>query len=233
MDSVPGYVSIVFILTTFASVAFLLQSAKYVGLHSLPSRILIFLLPLWIFFQAVLGIGGFYQKSDILPPRIALFAVIPTILLIAAFFAFFRKSFIERLPLKMLTLLHIVRMPVELVLYWLFMAGEVPQVMTFAGRNFDIASGILAPLVAFLAFRGGQTRRWGLVAYNLFGLVLLINIVTIALLSTPGPLQSMAFEQPNRAILFFSIHLAPGDSRADRSFQSFSRTLEAFDRQKC
>jgi hypothetical protein len=203
MEDLPAYVSIVFIVTTFATVAFLLQAAKHVGLQTLPSRILLFLLPLWIFFHAILGVGGFYQKTNILPPRILLFGILPTILLIAVFFVFFRKSFIERLPLRMMTILHLVRIPVELVLYWLFVGGMIPQVMTFEGRNFDILSGLLAPLVAFLAFRGGRINRWLLVAYNLLGLALLINIVTIAVMSLPTPLQSMSFDQPNRAVLFF------------------------------
>jgi len=80
MDAIPGYVSIVFILTTFASVAFLLQLAKRVGLQTLPSRILVFLLPLSILFQTVLGVGGFYQKDDPLLPRIAVFGIPPAIL---------------------------------------------------------------------------------------------------------------------------------------------------------
>ncbi len=203
METVPGYVSIVFILTTFASVAFLLQAAKYVGLNTLPSRILAFLLPLWIISQTILSVGGFYQSTDSLPPRLAVFGAFPALLLIATFFIFFRKSFVEKLPLGLMTMLHAVRIPVEMVLYWLFVAGAVPQVMTFEGRNVDILSGILAPIIAFLAFRGGRTNRWLLIGYNLLGLGLLINIVTIAILSAPFPFQSMSFDQPNRAVLFF------------------------------
>ncbi len=203
VETVPGYVSIVFILTTFASVAFLLQAAKYVGLQTLPSRILVFVLPLWIIFQAILGIGSFYQTTDTLPPRIFLFGVLPAILLIATYFVFFRKSFIERAPIRVMTMLHVVRIPVEMVLYWLFVAGTVPEAMTFEGLNFDILSGILAPLVAFLAFRGRRANKWLLIGYNLFGLALLLNIITIAILSAPFPLQSMSFDQPNRAVLFF------------------------------
>lgn len=203
METVPGYVSIVFILTTFASVAFLLQAAKRVGLQTLPSWILVFLLPLWIIFQTILGVGGFYQTTDTLPPRIAIFGALPALLLIAVFFIFFRKSFVERLPLKMMTVLHVVRIPVELVLYWLFVAGTVPQAMTFEGRNFDILSGILAPLIAFAAFRGKQVRRRLLISYNVLGVCLLVNIVTTAILSVQSPLQTMSFDQPNRAVLFF------------------------------
>jgi len=203
METLPAYVSIVFILTTFAAIAFLLQATKAVGLSKLPSRILIFLLPLWIIFQGVLAVGGFYQKTDVLPPRLALFGVWPTLLLIISYFIFFRRSFIDRLPLKLLTLVHVVRIPVELVLLWLFFGGQVPQMMTFEGRNFDILSGLLALIVYFVAFHGGKTRRSILIAFNLIGLALLVNIVTIAILSLPTPVQRLNFEQPNVAVLYF------------------------------
>lgn len=203
MESLPAYVSIVFILTTFASVGFLLQAVKAVGLQTLPAKILLFLLPLWIVLTGVLGVGGFYQQTGAMPPRMLIAGVLPALLLTAVYFLFFRSTFIERLPLKVLTLLHVVRIPVELVLYWLFVGGQVPQIMTFEGRNFDIASGILAVVVYFAAFRGQTLKRWLLIAYNLLGLALLINIVTIAVLSLPTPLQQMSFDQPNRAVLFF------------------------------
>jgi len=209
MESVPSYVSIAFILTTFAAVAFLLQAVKGVGLRKLPSQILIFLLPLWIFFQAVLSMGGFYQYSSAMPPRIVLFGVLPATLTIVAYFIFFRESFIDKISLRLLTMLHIVRIPVELVLLWLFHNGQVPQLMTFEGRNFDILSGILAPVVYLIAFRGDRTKRGILIAFNILGLILLANIVTIAVLSLPSSFQQLAFEQPNLAVTYFPYSWLP------------------------
>ncbi len=209
MESVPPYVSTVFILTTFAAVAFLLHAAKRVGLGKLPSQILIFLLPLWIFFQAVISMGGFYQDATANPPRLVLFGVLPALLTIVAYVVFFQKSFIDKIPLQMLTMLHIVRIPVEIVLLWLFQNGLVPQLMTFEGWNFDILSGILAPIVYLTAFRGDKTKRGLLIAFNILGLILLANIVTIAVLSLPSPFQQFAFEQPNRAVVLFPYSWLP------------------------
>jgi hypothetical protein len=203
MDGVPAYVSIVFILTTFLTVGFLLQAVKAAGLQTLPVKILLFLLPLWILLTGILSVGGFYLRTDAMPPRMLIAGVLPTLLVIAAYFIFFRKTFVERLPLRLLTLLHVVRIPVELVLYWLFVAGAVPQVMTFEGRNFDIATGILAVILYFAAFRGNGPKRWLLVAFNFLGLLLLANIVSIAVMSLPTPLQLMSFDQPNIAVLYF------------------------------
>ncbi len=209
MESVPSYVSILFILTTFAAVAFLIQAVKTVGVRKVSPQILIFLLPLWIFFQAVISMGGFYQDATALPPRIVLFGVLPALLTIGAYFVFFRESFIDKIPLRLLTMLHIVRIPVEIVLLWLFQNGQVPQLMTFEGRNFDILSGILAPIVYLIAFRGNTTKRGLLIAYNAIGLLLLANIVSIAALSISSPMQQFAFDQPNRAVTFFPYSWLP------------------------
>jgi hypothetical protein len=75
--------------------------------------------------------------------------------------------------------------------------------MTFEGRNPDILSGLTAPLIYWLAFRGGKTNRPLLIIWNLIALGFLINIVTHAFLSFPFPLQQLAFDQPNRAVLYF------------------------------
>ncbi len=209
MENIPAYVSLVFILTTFATVAILLQAIKAVGLDDIPSKLLVFALPLWIVFQTVLAIGGFYQQTDSTPPRIVFFGVLPPVLLIALYFIFFRASFIEKLPLRLLTAIHLVRIPVELTLYWLFGAGQIPRIMTFEGANFDVVSGILALIIMFVAFRGGKTNRPLIIGFNLVGLVLLAIIVTIAALSVESPMQQLSFDQPNRAVSFFPYIFLP------------------------
>jgi len=75
--------------------------------------------------------------------------------------------------------------------------------MTFSGWNFDILSGITAPFIAWFAFRGGKINRAVLIAWNIFALLLLIIIVSIAVLSVPLPIQKFGFEQPNVAVLYF------------------------------
>jgi hypothetical protein len=124
-------------------------------------------------------------------------------LLILLIFVFYSKSFVSQLPLKTLTLLSVVRIPVEIVLFWLFENNQIPQIMTFEGRNFDILSGITAPIIAWLAFRHGKTNRLLLIIWNIFALFLLFNIVATAAFSVPSPIQQLAFEQPNRAVLYF------------------------------
>ena len=203
MESLPPYVSIVFILTTFAAVGFLLRGGRSPGLRKRSFRVFFFLLPPWLVFEAVASLGLFYENFTSVPPRLIVFAIFPALAVIAAYLLFFRRKFVLKLPLRTLTMLHIVRIPVEIVLYWLFVGGQVPQMMTFDGRNFDILSGIAAPIVYWAAFRGAKTRRGILIVFNIFGLLLLVNIVSIAALSLPSPLQQLNFDQPNRAVLYF------------------------------
>jgi len=114
------------------------------------------------------------------------------------------RGFIDKIDLRTITLLSIVRIPVELVLYWLFVNKAVPQLMTFAGRNFDIISGITAPVIYFVCFKGSNvTNKKLLLLWNVIALALLLNIVINALLSAPFPFQQFAFDQPNIAILYF------------------------------
>lgn len=203
IENLPAYISITFLITTFVTVGFFLLAVRRAAFETAPGKIIAFLIPFWMFFQAVLASGGFYLVTDSVPPRLMLFGVFPAFVLIILYFIFFRENFISRLPLKILILLHVIRIPVELVLLWLFQNKLVPELMTFEGRNFDILSGLTAPLIYWLAFRNGKKNRTLLIVWNLAALALLINIVVHAILSFPFPFQQMAFEQPNRAVLYF------------------------------
>jgi hypothetical protein len=202
IEGLPLYVPVVFLLTTLATIWFLLAAAKAVSRDLLSYKLLIFLLPFWLLLTGFLATTPFYRDAEAMPPRVFLYGVWPAVALIIAYFVFFRVTFVERLSLKHLTLLHTVRFPVELVLLWLFQAGQVPQLMTFEGWNFDILSGITAPIVYFLAFKGGRTNRTLLIVWNVIALGLLANIVTLAVLSFQGPLQRVAFDQPNVGVTF-------------------------------
>ena len=81
----------------------------------------------------------------------------------------------------------ICKIPVELVLFWLFIHKAVPQLMTFEGRNFDIIAGITAPIIAYFSFTKKMIGRKIILLWNLICLALLINIVVYALLSAPTP----------------------------------------------
>jgi hypothetical protein len=99
--------------------------------------------------------------------------------------------------------------PVELILYWLFLHGAIPEIMTFEGHNFDILAGLTAPFVAYFGFTKRKLSPTMIMLWNVVCIGLLGNIVITALLSAPSPLQRLAFDQPNIAILHFPFSWLP------------------------
>jgi hypothetical protein len=81
--------------------------------------------------------------------------------------------------------------------------------MTFEGRNFDVLSGLTAPVIAWLVVRN-KTSKTGLVAWNLICLAILINIIAIAILSTPSPIRVFMNEPANTIVTIFPVSLLPG-----------------------
>ncbi|WP_273566979.1 hypothetical protein [Maribacter halichondriae] len=163
----------------------------------------------WLALHGLLAYFGFYQNLEAVPPRIFL-AFAPTLLLIIALFATSSgRKWMNDLDLKTLTLLHGVRIPVEFVLYWLFLNKVVPELMTYEGRNFDILAGITAPFVYYFGFVKSKIGRKGILFWNIVCLLLLLNIIINAILSAPLPFQQFAFDQPNIAILYFPMVWLP------------------------
>ena len=76
------------------------------------------------------------------------------------------------------------RLPLELLMHKAAADGLMPRQMTFPAGNFDIATGITALPVAWLAARD-QAPRWLLVAWNAMGSALLAIIIGMAVASTP------------------------------------------------
>jgi hypothetical protein len=202
MNTLPAFISIIFIATTVFTIAFFYKAAQH-------SKVVLLILFCWVLLQTVLGLKGFYTNTATIPPRL-LFLVVPPIFTIAALFITIKgRFFIDSLNIKYLTILHIVRVPVELVLFWLFLNKAVPQLMTFEGRNFDILAGLTAPVIYYLSFTKSKTGKRTMVIWNCIGLILLINIVFNAALSVPSVFQQFAFNQPNIAILYFPFNLLP------------------------
>jgi hypothetical protein len=203
MENLPIYIYLVFGLTVLISVWFFYKAAN----HS--NTVLITLLS-WLGIQAAISLSGFYQNSYAMPPRFGLLVLPPVILIIFLFATEKGRQFIDRFDMKMFTLFHIIRIPVEIVLFWLFLHKTIPALMTFEGRNFDILSGLTAPLLYYLGFVKQNLNRMVLLIWNFICLGLLINIVANAALSLPTPFQQFAFEQPNIAVLHFPFVWLPG-----------------------
>ena len=203
MKELSTYIPIFFILTTLFTVFLFVKAARY-------SRTTMIVLLAWLTFQAIIGLSGFYTVTDTLPPRFILLVGPPILFIIGLFATTKGREYMDHLNIKTLTILHIVRIPVELVLFWLFLHKLVPELMTFEGRNFDIISGLTAPVIFYFGFVKHNLNKYVIVVWNFICLALLINIVAHAALSAPSPFQQFAFDQPNIAILYFPFNWLPG-----------------------
>lgn len=202
MENLPTFISIVFGLTTVLTVALFYKATN-------NSKMTLAILFSWLAIQTVIGLSGFYIVTDTIPPRFLLLVLPPIFLIIGLFTTSKGRQYIDSLDIKSLTILHTIRIPVEVVLFWLFVNKAVPELMTFEGRNFDILSGLTAPAIFYFGFIKNQISKKLILIWNFICLGLLINIVANAVLSAPFPFQKFAFEQPNIAVLYFPFNWLP------------------------
>lgn len=202
LEHLPVYLSVLFCLIAIA--ALILLQWTILGSDSRFTKkkagITAIVLSAWLIIQAILALKNTYN-TDALPPKIILFGILPMVIAIVSLFVSVKgRTFIDSLPLERLTYLNLIRIPVEIGLYLLYLNKAVPEIMTFEGRNFDILAGITAPFIAWYGIRRGKLSPKLILLWNVICLALLINIVFTALLSAPSPLQKFAFDQPNIAL---------------------------------
>jgi hypothetical protein len=128
--------------------------------------------------------SGMLQQWDRVPPPFAL--VIVGVVLVSTILAFggVGTRLAQHLPLWTLVAIQSFRLPLEVAMHSLYERGIMPIQMTYTGRNFDIVTGATAILVAILVKQGYGGRRL-VAAWNLLGLALLVNVVAVAIASTP------------------------------------------------
>ncbi|MBL7941634.1 MAG: hypothetical protein JNM00_02655 [Flavobacteriales bacterium] len=157
----------------------------------------------WSIFMATLALNGYFMIKNAMPPKLMVMIGTCLIFFLLLFNIKSGKKFIDGIDGFWLTALHIVRIPVEIGLWWLAAEKLVPLAVTFEGSNFDIISGITAPIMAWLVLKKEKSARKILIAWNFLALALLLNVVITAALSLPSPMQQLNFDQPMRAVTSF------------------------------
>ena len=203
MNNVPLYLPLGFVATVLLTCYFLIKAAH-------GNRILASLLIIWMVGQSVVAITGFYTNMQTIPPRFMAMLLPPVTLILIMFATRKGRNFIDLLRPDQLSLLHTVRVPVEFCLFALYSYQLVPQLMTFEGINFDILSGITAPLIAYFGYHKKVLSKPILLIWNLICLGLLVNIAFHGILSVPSPFQRFGFEQPNIGLTYFPYIFLPG-----------------------
>jgi hypothetical protein len=205
-----------FILLTLLFFYLLLKTfAVALAKASLPAerqqriiRIVTITLIIWAVLVSILSQLGMIGNFELFPFNIAPLLFIPLISILFFTFSKTMTEILTHLQPHQLIRLQVFRVFVEVLLWMLFIQNLLPVQMSFEGRNFDILAGITAPIVAWLAHRNKVSKTF-LVLWNIACLGLLINIVTIAILSMPTPFQYFTNEPSNTIVTVFPIVLLP------------------------
>jgi len=169
-----------------------------------------FILVLWIGLLTVLSYKGFFSDFSKLPPRPGLAMLMPLPIIILIAFSKTGTRLLQTVPSHWLVFMQSFRIVVELLLLFAFMAGKLPVQMTFEGRNFDVITGVLAlPVGYLLARKKSYASKLG-IAFNIVGIILLLNILVIAVLSMPTPIRYFMNEPSNTLVGQFPFILLPG-----------------------
>lgn len=156
----------------------------------------------WTWFAAtgLLGASGWLADFG-LPPR-PLFVVAVGIVGITVLAR--RADWHRRRSLAWLVGFQSFRIPVELLIWLAVSEGVAPPQFTWTGANWDVITGVTALLLC--PFVGGLPS-WVVGLWNALGLALLINVVVVAILSMPTPLQQI--HPDNVWVAFFPFQWLP------------------------
>ncbi|HXG87488.1 MAG TPA: hypothetical protein VNJ02_04055 [Vicinamibacterales bacterium] len=137
----------------------------------------------WLALTWVVAANGTLAEFDRRPPPLVLLAI--AIFALSITLAFSRVGArLATLPFAWLVVAQAFRLPLELLMHRAADERVMPIQMSYSGRNFDIATGATALIVAALLAAGFGGRK--LVAgWNVLGTALLANILYVAIISTP------------------------------------------------
>jgi hypothetical protein len=214
---VPAYLAV-----SFAAVVLAMAGLLVAGVHrgtnggrrvadqrAAPATLTAALVTAWLVVTGMLAACGWLGDFSALPPRMAA-VILPAVGLVLYLGLTERAdALLRRLPPHWALAAQAFRVPVEVLLWCLYAEGLIAREMTFHGANLDILTGATAPFAAWAALRMGPRARPWLVAWNVAGLALLLNVVTWGLLSAPTPFRAFVTDPPNTVIAVFPVVWLP------------------------
>ena len=151
----------------------------------------------WLALTALAAASGVLRRFDLVPPPFGVMVLAVTALGIGVACSPIGMRLARGLPLWALVGSQVFRFPLELLMHRAYVEGIMPVQMSYSGRNYDIVTGITAGLLA-VWLAAGPVPRIVVAVWNAAGLALLVNVVTVAIVSTPvfrwfGEQQQLTF----------------------------------------
>lgn len=134
--------------------------------------------------EYALASSGILREWQRRPPPLMLAVAVPIVVALAVAMSGIGRRIAAAASFAAIIAIQAFRLPLELVMHRAATTGLMPVQMSYSGWNFDILTGVLAIAVAWVAARSPRSRPV-VIAWNVVGTLLLINIVTIAVASTP------------------------------------------------
>lgn len=135
----------------------------------------------WLSLICCIAATGVLQEN--LMPGLMIFMGGINLVSIVFAFSSVGKQLAATVPVYLLVAFQSFRLPLELVLHSWARQGTIPETMTWTGSNFDILSGIAA-LISFPLVKKNPRLAW---IPNIIGFVLLLNVIRVAVMSSPLP----------------------------------------------
>jgi hypothetical protein len=215
----PPLLNLSFVILVAVLYSLLILGATYAEKASgTPSKVPLFILRIFgggfILVTGLAALSNYFSNFSSMPPKVV-FGVVPGfIFMIALAFNPYVRKWLRVLPEWWLIAVQSFRIVVEIQLYFLALTPVFPKMMTLEGANFDIVTGLTAPLAAFLVRKYllsgdiATARKIGY-AWNAVGLLFLTNVFVRGILSAPTPFQQIVTNPPNLAIGIFPFNWLP------------------------
>jgi hypothetical protein len=164
---------------------------------------------IWMSVVSAWSVSGKMSDFSFFPFNFAPVLLLPLLTIVVLLFSKVLGEILENIPVENLVRLQVFRLFVEILLWMLFIQSLIPVQMTFEGRNFDILAGISGPIISLLLSQKRISNTLAII-WNLVCLGLLINIVSIAILSTPTPIRLFMEDPSSSIVAHFPISWLPG-----------------------
>ncbi len=167
------------------------RSATWVGI----------LVLLWIIFQSTLSLNRWYmdrKSAHLLFPFITTSCIALVVLFLPKI-----SGWRHALNLRFLVTMQLMRIPLEIILWWSADFKQSPSSLTVAFGNPDVIIAAMAPFALWLLGKKQKKTDNLVLMWNYAGLISLLVLWMRILFSAPSTLQLTSFNAPNYLMVHF------------------------------